>query len=263
VVDAVRSASPEVVIHQLTALSNFRNLKKLDEELALTNRLRTEGTKFLLEAAQAARARRFIAQSFTGWPNAREGGPVKTEDDPLDSNPPESMTKTLTAIRQLEAMVVSARNLEGVVLRYGAFYGPGTQISPGGPMVEMVRKRMLPVFGTGAGVWSFIHIDDAARATLLAMERGPSGIYNIVDDDAAPASVWIPALAEVIGARPPRHLPAWIGRLIIGEAGISMMTQIRGSSNAKAKRLLDWKPTYTSWRDGFRRMFLEAEKEAA
>ena len=263
VVGAVVSASPDVVIHQLTALSNFRNLKKLDEELALTNRLRTEGTKFLLEAAQAARARRFIAQSFTGWPNAREGGPVKTEDDPLDSNPPESMTRTLAAIRQLETMVVSARNLEGVALRYGAFYGPGTQIRPGGQIVEMVRKRMFPISGTGAGVWSFVHIDDAAHATLLAMERGPSGIYNIVDDDAAPASVWLPALAEVIGAKPPRHLPAWIGRLIIGEAGISMMTQIRGSSNAKAKRLLDWKPTYTSWRDGFRRMLLEEGREAA
>ena len=183
VVDAVVSASPDVVIHQLTALSNFRNLKKLDEELALTNRLRTEGTQFLLEAAQAARARRFIAQSFTGWPNAREGGPVKTENDPLDSNPPESMTRTLAAIRQLETMVVSARNLEGVVLRYGAFYGPGTQICPGGQIVEMVRKRMFPIFGTGAGVWSFVHIGDAAHATLLAMERGPSGIYNIVDDD--------------------------------------------------------------------------------
>jgi nucleoside-diphosphate-sugar epimerase len=173
------------------------------------------------------------------------------------------MTRTLAAIRQLETTVVSARNLEGVALRYGAFYGPGTQIGPGGQIVEMVRKRMFPIFGTGAGVWSFLHIDDSAHATLLALERGPSGIYNIVDDDPAPVSAWLPALAEMLGAKPPRHLPGWIGRLMIGEAGISMMTQIRGSSNAKAKRLLDWKPTYTSWRQGFRRMLLEGGREAA
>lgn len=248
---AVESARPDVVIHEMTALSHFKNLRKLDEELALTNRLRTEGTEYLLAAAQAVGAKRFIAQSYTGWPNLRTGGRAKTEEDPLDPNPPQQMRRTLDAIRRLEQLVTGASGISGIILRYGSFYGPGTGLGPEGEMLELIRQRKLPIFGDGAGVWSFIHIDDAAAATLVAIERGAAGIYNIVDDEPAELSVWLPKLADAIGAKPPHHLPRWLGRLIIGETGISMMTRIRGSSNEKAKRALNWQPIYTSWRDGF------------
>jgi 2-alkyl-3-oxoalkanoate reductase len=255
VMRAVASAAPDVVVHELTAISTVRNLRHFDEQFALTNRLRTEGIEYLLEASQAAGARRFVAQSYTGFPNIREGGPVKTEDDPLDPNPPESMKHTFAAIRQLEAAVTSARSLEGIVLRYGNFYGPGTSIGPGGEMVKMVHQRAFPIIGNGAGVWSFIHIDDAANATRIAIEGGPAGIYNIVDDEPVAVSVWLPEMARTIGAKPPHHFPAWLGRLATGEAGVSMMTKVRGSSNAKAKHLLHWKPLYSSWKDGFHQMF--------
>jgi 2-alkyl-3-oxoalkanoate reductase len=252
---AVAAARPDVVVHQMTALAGVRSLKKFDEEFALTNRLRTEGTEHLLAAARSAGTRSFIAQSYTGWPNMREGGRVKTEDEPLDPHPPKTMRRTLDAIRQLETMVSSASHMTGIVLRYGSFYGPGTLLAPGGDVVEAVRQRKFPVIGDGAGVWSFIHVDDAANATRLAIERGASGIYNIVDDEPAEVSAWLPDLARAIGAKPPYHLPAWLGRLVIGEAGISMMTKVRGSSNAKAKLALNWQPGYASWRDGFRRGF--------
>jgi nucleoside-diphosphate-sugar epimerase len=254
VMKAVASAEPDVVVHELTALSTMHNLKRFDEELAITNRLRTEGIQYLLEAAQAAGVRRFVAQSYTGFPNIREGGRIKTEEDPLDSNPPESMRQTFAAIRQLETTVTSAGNIEGIVLRYGNFYGPGTSIGPGGEIVELIRQHKFPIFGDGAGVWSFVDIDDAAAATRVAVDGGPAGIYNVVDDEPSEVSVWIPELARMIGAKPPYHLPAWIGRLLIGEAGMSMMTKVRGSSNEKAKRLLNWKPVYPTWRDGFRQM---------
>lgn len=251
--DAVLQARPTVVIHQMTALTKMRNLKHFDDEFELTNRLRTEGTEYLLTAARAAGAERFIAQSYTGWPNARTGDRVKSEEDPLDTNPPEAMRRTLDAIRQLEQMVPGASGLTGIVLQYGSFYGHGTSIGEGGDIYEMVRKRRFPIVGDGAGVWSFIHIDDAAQATGLALGEVPAGIYNIVDDEPAEVSVWLPELARAIGAKPPYHLPAWIGRLVIGDAGLSMMTEARGSSNAKAKRVLGWRPSYASWRDGFRR----------
>jgi len=264
IMKAITSAHPDVIVHELTALSKMHNFKRFDEEFALTNRLRTEGIQYLLEAAQAAGVRRFIAQSFTGWTIARDGGPVKTEDDLLDPNPPQSMKQTLGAIRQLESNVGSAAKLDGIVLRYGNFYGPGTSLGPGGEMVELVRQRQFPIFGSGAGVWSFIHIDDVAQATRLAIEHAPAGIYNIVDDEPAEVSVWLPALAQAIGAKPPYRLPAWVGRLIIGEAGMSMMTKVRGASNAKAKELLNWKPVYSTWRDGFHRVFApEAPRKAA
>jgi nucleoside-diphosphate-sugar epimerase len=168
------------------------------------------------------------------------------------------MKKTLDSIRQLETSVMSASILEGIVLRYGNFYGPGTSIGPGGEIVELVRQRKFPVFGNGAGIWPFVHIDDVAYATRTAIEGGPTGIYNIVDDEPAAVSVWLPELARIIGAKAPYHLPAWIGRLAIGEAGMSMMTKSRGASNAKAKNLLMWKPIYASWRDGFQQMFVSA-----
>jgi nucleoside-diphosphate-sugar epimerase len=252
VMKAVLFAKPDVIVSQMTALAGVRDIRRFDDEFALTNRLRTEGTAHLLEAARAAAVRKFIAQSYTGWPNVREGGKVKSEDDPLDPTPPKAMKRSLDAIRHLEAMISGLYDMVGIVLRYGSLYGPGTSIAQSGDIVEMVSRRRFPIFGDGHGVWSFLHIDDAARATLLATERGLSGIYNIVDDEPAEVSVWLSELARVLGAKPPYPLPAWLGRLAIGEAGLSMMTRIRGSSNAKARRVLDWQPMFASYRDGFR-----------
>jgi len=253
VLDAVRKVQPEAIVHQMTALANAPDLKHLDRDFAPTNRLRTEGADSLIAAAREVGTARFIAQSFTGWPNAREGGPIKSESDPLDPTPPRQMMRTLAAIRELESKVLAVGGMAAIALRYGAFYGPGTSFSVDGDVVEMVRQRKLPVVGGGGGVWSFVHIDDVAAATALAVEGGPSGIYNIVDDDPVPVSVWLPELARILGAKPPLHLPAWIARLFIGEAGVSMMTRVRGSTNDKAKRLLAWTPAYRSWREGFRR----------
>lgn len=251
-VRAVSAARPDVVVHQMTAIGDIRSFKHFDEEFAASNRLRTEGIENLLAAARAAGARRFVAQSYTGWPNAREGGRVKTEEDPLDPTPPREMARTLDAIRFLERTVAGATDLAGIALRYGAFYGPGTGIAPGGPLVEMVRRRKFPIVGGGTGVWSFIHIADVAEATRIAIEGGPGGVYNIVDDEPAEVSVWLPALAQAIGAPPPYRVPAWVGRLAVGQGGVWIMTQQRGSSNAKAKRRLGWQPAYASWREGFR-----------
>jgi nucleoside-diphosphate-sugar epimerase len=248
---AVRKAEPEVIIHQLTALTGAGNFKKLDEEFALTNRFRTEVTDTLLAAARLVGARRFLAQSFCGWPYARQGGPVKTEEDPLDPNPPASFNKTLAAIRYLEDAVRRSTDVEALALRYGFFYGPGTGIARDGAIAELLRKRKLPIVDGGTGIWSFIHIEDVARATTAALSQGRPGIYNIVDDEPAPVSAWLPALAEAVGAKPPRRIPLWLGKLLIGEGGVSMMTQIRGGSNVKAKRELSWQLLYPSWRRGF------------
>jgi len=255
VMGAVTAARPDVIVHQMTALTRMKSLRRFDDEFAMTNRLRTEGTAHLLEAARAAGVKRFVAQSYTNWTNVRDGGRIKTEEDPLDPAPPKAMRQTLEAIRRLDELVFSAAGVTGVVLRYGNFYGPGTSIAPGGDIVEAVRRRQFPIVGDGAGVWSFIHIADAANAARLAIERGPAGIYNIVDDEPAEVSVWLPDLAAALGAKPPRHVPVWLGRLLIGDSGVSMMTRMRGSSNARAKRILNWQPLYASWRDGFRRGF--------
>jgi nucleoside-diphosphate-sugar epimerase len=253
VMAAVAAARPEVVVHQLTALSGPPNLRNFDSYFAMTNRLRTEGTDHLLAAARAAGTRRFVAQSFTGWPNERTGGPVKTEEDPLDPTPTKASRETVAAIRHVESVVTRAGvGVEGVVLRYGVFYGPSNALGTGGQLLEMVRRRQLPVVGGGTGLWSFLHIDDAAEAAAVAVERGAPGLYNIVDDDPAPVHEWLPYLAQVIGAKPPMRLPAWLVRPMIGEHGVSVMTAIRGSSNAKARRELGWKPRYASWRQGFR-----------
>jgi 2-alkyl-3-oxoalkanoate reductase len=248
VMQAVVRAEPEVVIHQMTALSQIKSMKKFDDEFALTNRLRTEGTDHLVEAARAAGVRRLIVQSYGNWNYERTGTGLKTEDDPLDPNPPANQRRSLEAIRHAEA---AALEFGGIALRYGAFYGPGTGLSRDGDMVELVTKRKWPIVGDGAGVWSFVHIDDAASATMAAMERGAPGIYNVVDDDPAPVAEWLPALAAALGAKPPRRVPVWVGRLAVGEVGVSMMTQIRGASNAKAKRELDWTLRYPTWREGF------------
>jgi nucleoside-diphosphate-sugar epimerase len=252
VMKAVVSTHPDAVVNEMTALSSLHSVKHLDDEFKVTNRLRTEGTRHLLAAARVVGARRIVAQSYSGWPNERRGGRVKTEDDPLDSNPPHAMTQTLDAIRALEQMVSNASGLEGIVLRYGTLYGPGTSLSGTGEIVELIRQRQFPLIGDGAGVWSFVHVDDAARATKLAIERGVPGIYNIVDDEPAEVSVWLPDLAQVVGAQTPFRLAGWIGRFAVGDAGVSMMTEVRGSSNAKAKRVLGWQPEFASWRDGFR-----------
>ena len=228
--------------------------RSLDKTFALTNRLRTEGTDHLLAAANAAGARRFIAQSFAGWPFERTGGPVKTEEDPLQASPPKTVSQTLGAIRYLEATVTGAEGIEGLALRYGGFYGPGTSlaVNPDGEQVEMVRKRRFPIVGNGAGIWSLVHIHDAASATAAAVERGEPGLYNVVDDEPAPVSVVLPELARVIGATPPRRIPRWLGRLLAGRGMTIMMTEVRGASNAKAKRELGWELRYPSWRLGFR-----------
>ena len=252
VLAAVTAAEADVVVHQLTALAGMGNPRKFDEEFAATNRLRTDGTDNLLAAARATGAKRFVAQSYTGWPNERTGGPVKTEEDPLDPHPTKASRRTLAAIEYLESTVAEAVGLDGVVLRYGSFYGPGTGLHAGGDLLEMIRRRRFPVVAGGRGVFSFVHIDDAATATLAAIERGAPGIYNIVDDDPAPVVEWLPYLAEVIGAKPPLQLPGWLARPMLGEHGMAMMTTVRGASNAKAKRELDWRPAYPSWRQGFR-----------
>ncbi len=250
--NAITDARPDVVIHQLTALANISgNFKKFDEEFALTNRFRTEVTDTMLAAARRAGARRFIAQSFCGWPFAREGGPVKTEDDPLDPTPAAGFRKTLAAIRYLEDAVHRATGIEALALRYGILYGPGTGIATDGSIVDLVRRRRLPLVGGGTGIWSFTHVQDVARATEAAMSHGAPGVYNVVDDEPAPVSAWLPFLAEVLGAPPPRRVPVWLARFLIGEGGIAMMTEIRGGSNARAKRDLDWQPRYPTWRQGF------------
>jgi nucleoside-diphosphate-sugar epimerase len=249
---ALESARPDAVIHQLTALSHAKSLKHFDREFAVTNRLRTQGTNHLLEAARATGVRHFIAQSFTGWSNPREGSRVKTEDDPLDPHPPHSMRQTLAAIRYVEQVVGEARDLGGIVLRYGYLYGPGTSFAPGGDILEAIRHRRFPLVGSGAGVWSFIHTDDIAMATAIAAEGAPAGVYNVVDDEPAEVATWLPDLARAIGAEPPRHIPVWFARLMIGDTGVAMMTQSRGSSNAKVRSAFNWQPKYPSWRDGFR-----------
>jgi nucleoside-diphosphate-sugar epimerase len=251
VMTAVEAAAPEVVVHEATALAGRLSLRRFDGSFALTNRLRTEGTDNLLAAAVAAGADRFVAQSYTGWPNAREGGPVKTEADRLDPDPPKAARETLAAIRTLEAAVGERDDLVGVVLRYGAVYGPGTGLGQGGEVVEAVHGGKMPLVGDAGGVWSFLHLDDMATATVAAVEGRGRGVYNVVDDDPATVSEWLPYLARALGAKPPRRVPAWLARLIIGEQGVAMMTESRGSSNAKAKRELDWQPAWPSWRDGF------------
>lgn len=250
-IEAVKRAEPDIVMHELTALTGMKDFKHFDDEFAMTNRLRTEGTDNLLAAALTAGARRFIAQSFGNWNYERTGTLAKTEDDPLDSNRPKNQTQSFAAICHLENTVLGAAGIEGVVLRYGNLYGPGTGFAAHGDLAEMVRKRAFPIVGNGAGVWSFIHVDDAASATVAAIQHGAPGVYNIVDDDPAPVSIWLPEYARAIGARSPFHIPVWLGRLAAGEVGVSVMTKIHGASNAKAKRELGWTPFYATWRQGF------------
>jgi nucleoside-diphosphate-sugar epimerase len=252
VAQAVEHAQPEVIIHELTAIPQAFDIRKFQQQFAATNRLRTEGTDYLLAAARASGVRRFIAQSYAAWPYARIGGPVKTEEDPFDPNPPAAFRDTLKALQHLESAVLHASGIEGIVLRYGGFYGPGNGLGEGGAILEDVRRRRFPIIGRGTGVWSFIHIDDAAQATAAAVERGAPGVYNITDDEPAPVSEWLTTLARIVGAKPPLRLPAWLGRLAIGEHGVIMMTELRGASNQKAKREIGWQPRWATWRDGLK-----------
>jgi nucleoside-diphosphate-sugar epimerase len=254
---AVAQAQPDVIVHQMTSISAAPDLRHFDRWFAATNALRTKGTENLLSAAQAAGASRFVAQSFTGWTNERAGGWVKTEDDPLDPDPLGEQRESLDAIRFLESAVLDAP-LEGIVLRYASFYGPGASDD----LVDLVRKRRFPVVGDGRGTWSWIHVDDAAAATVTAIEQGRRGIYNVADDEPAAASEWLPYLAQVAGAKPPLRVPEWIARLVAGPVPVRWMTEGRGVSNEKAKRELGWAPRWGSWRDGFRFALTEVPDES-
>jgi nucleoside-diphosphate-sugar epimerase len=258
VAEAVASAEPEVIVHELTALSSPMSLREARHPersfaYTMTSRLRTEGTDHLLAAGRAVGARRFVAQSFAAWQFARTGGPVLTEADPVDSEVPEALRPGMAATLHLEQAVTTVEWGEGLVLRYGGLYGPGTSVSlaPDAQVAAPIRKRRFPIVGDGGGVWSHVHIDDAAAATALAVERGEPGIYNIVDDEPAPVREWLPVLASALGAKPPRRIPRWLGRLVAGELATVVMTEVRGASNEKAKRELGWQPRYPSWRQGF------------
>jgi len=247
----VLAAGPEVIVHEMTDLKAASDLRTFDRSFAASNRLRTEGTDHLLAAAREAGVQRFLAQSFCGWPYARAGGAVKTEADPLDPDPPKELSRALAAIRYLEGIVTQSSSPEGIVLRYGAFYGDNTGLFDG-PLLEQIRRRRAPVIGSGKGWWSFVHIDDAAQATALAIGRGVGGaIYNIVDDEPAPVREWLPVLAKLLAAKPPRHVPAWLARIFGGEHLVAMMTEARAGSNAKAKAELGWRPDHSSWQTGF------------
>ena len=230
-----------------TCVARWRHF---DSAFATTNRLRTQGTDHLLSAGQAVGVERFVAQSFFAA-YERTGGPVKSEEDSFGPDPAREMRETVAAIRHVEEAVLAATWTTGIVLRYGGFYGPGTSLGPDGEQTEAVRQRKFPLVGKGSGVWSFIHIADAAEATVAAVEHGHRGVYNIVDDEPAPIAEWLPVLARALGARKPVHVPRFVGRLLTGEVGDVMMAELRGASNAKAKRELGWAPTHSSWREGF------------
>jgi 2-alkyl-3-oxoalkanoate reductase len=258
VAQAVAFAEPEVIVHELTALSaklSVRFIRHPERSAAsiMTNRLRTDGTDHLLAAGRAVGARRFVAQSIAAFGFGRTGGPVQTEADPLDADPPAALRPGLAAIVHLEQAVTTIEWGEGLALRYGSFYGPGTgfSLASDAVMAAPIRKRRFPLVGDGGGVWSFVHIEDAAAATVAAVEHGQPGIYNVVDDEPAPVREWLPVLASALGAKPPRRIPRWLARLAAGEMATVMMTEVRGSSNAKAKRELGWRPRYPSWRQGF------------
>lgn len=247
VIAAVLAATPEVIVHEMTALADMRSLRKVDEVFATTNELRTRGTDNLLAAAARVGTRRFIAQSATGS-NERSGSPVKTEGDPLASRSPSpSSARALAAIKYVEKTVPLTAP-EGIVLRYGTFYGPGASEI----LLDVLRKRQAPVIGGGTGIWSFIEITDAAAATVAAIDGGAPGIYNVVDDDPAPVADWLPYLAKIAGTKPPLHVPVWLGRPLAGEFVVAQMTSWRGCSNEKARKELGWEPRYPSWREGFR-----------
>jgi nucleoside-diphosphate-sugar epimerase len=249
--DAVVAASPHVVLHELTDLPPNIDPRKADEQTAGNDRIRTEGTKNLVAAALAAGASRMVAQSIS-FAYAPTGGPVKNEEDPLYDDAPWPFSRSVEALHELESAVTQTEGIDGLVLRYGFFYGPGSGYASDAYWADQVRKRRFPIVGSGAGVFSFIHVDDAAAATVAAAETGRPGIYNVVDDDPAPVKEWLPAYADVLGAKKPRRVPAFIARFVASQYAVMLATQLRGASNEKAKRELGWAPRYASWRHGFR-----------
>jgi len=248
---AVMEAAPEVVVHQLTSLPPRIDYKAKDDLLAATNRVRSEGTRNLLAAAKAAGSRGLVAESVA-FLYAPEGERVKDEDAPLFHGAPPPFGGAVEALADLERQVTGAEGIEGLVLRYGWLYGPGTYFDRDGSQTEEARKRRLPIVGKGTGTFSFVQVEDAAAATVAAVERGTPGVYNVVDDEPAPMREWVPAFAEAVGAKPPRRVPVWLARLAAGPAAATTATELRGASNAKAKRELGWQPAYPSWRQGFR-----------
>jgi nucleoside-diphosphate-sugar epimerase len=252
---AVLEAKPDAIVHEATALAGVGFSKNLDRGFELTNRLRREGTDALLASARDAGVRRFVAQSYVNFRYARDGGPVKTEDDPLDTRPVAGAAETMAAMNYLDEAVVAAG---GIALRYGNFYGAADEV-----LLEPVRKRQFPIIGSGEGVTSFVHLEDAASATVLALEHKGPAIYNIVDDDPAPVREWLPVLAETVGAKPPRHFPVWLARLFAGEVGVMAGTEARGASNAKAKRELGWTLRYPSWQQGFAAVYAKPSAAAS
>jgi nucleoside-diphosphate-sugar epimerase len=253
--EAVGAAQPDAIVHQATALANAKWGRNFDKVFASTNQLRTKGTDALLAAAREAGVRRFVGQSFASYRYAREGGPVKTEDDPLDPTPPANARQSFAAMAYLDQTVTDAG---GVILRYGGFYGAAND-----GLIEPVRKRQYPIIGDGGGITSFIHLEDAAAATVLALEQDGPAIYNIVDDEPAPLREWLPVFAQALGAKPPRRFPAWLARLVAGEAAVVMGTTARGASNAKAKRELGWTLRYPSWRQGFAEVYAKPTASTA
>jgi nucleoside-diphosphate-sugar epimerase len=248
---AVSAAAPDVVVNEMTALSRVRNYKNFDHEFALTNRLRVEGTSHLLAASKQYAVKKIVIQSFAGWPFDQTVALANSEEAPFDPGVPVRMRRSQRAIQQMEEMVLSQTVPVAVVLRYGYFYGPGTAFDVNGELSKAIRKRAFPLIGGGSAVWSLIHVDDAAEATRLAIESAPAGIYNITDDKPSTLSEWLPGLADLLNARRPVRIPAWIGRFFVGESGLYLMTQARGARNARAKRVLGWSPAYPDWRSGF------------
>jgi nucleoside-diphosphate-sugar epimerase len=245
---AVLENEPETIVHEATALANVKFARNMDKVTARTSELRTKGTDALLAAAREAGVHRFVAQSVASFSRyAREGGPIKTEDDPLDPTPPRGFQRSAAAMAHLEQAVT---DYGGIALRYGAFYGAANDGT-----IDPVRKRQFPIVGDGDGIWSWIHLDDAAAATVLALDHDGPAIFNVVDDDPAPVREWLPVLARALGARPPRRVPTWLARLLAGEAVTVMSTEARGASNAKAKRELGWTPRYPTWRTGFEAVY--------
>jgi nucleoside-diphosphate-sugar epimerase len=248
----VAKAEPEVIVHQLTALNGPATIRNVKRMAAATNRLRTEGTDHLLAAARAVGVRTFVAQSNYALLE-RTGGPVVDESGRIEPNPPKDIEEEVAALRHVENAVTGITWADGIVLRYGGFYGPGTGIetAPDATMAELIRKRRFPIVGDGGGVWSMVHITDAASATVAAIERGKPGIYHVADDEPAPVREVLLELARALGAKPPRRVPAWLVRLLVGRGAAEIMTQARGISSEKAKRELSWTLRYPSWRTGF------------
>jgi nucleoside-diphosphate-sugar epimerase len=256
--ETVAQIEPEAIIHEMTALSSKPDLRHFDRWFATTNQLRTKGTANLLAAARATGVKRFVVQSYTGWNNPRTGGWLKTEDDGFDPTPAPDQRQSLDAMRMMESSVLGAP-LDGIVLRYANLYGPGAFDA----IIGMLKKRMFPIIGDGAGTWSFLHLDDAGIATADALERLAPGVYNVADDDPAPVHEWLPYLASVVGAPKPFRVPIWLGRLLAGEVPVLWMTEARGSSNRKLKTALGWQPTRSSWRQGFRELAPATERTEA